>query len=207
MITDSQRFTVIFIFATILITGAFGLYVTHAEDFGKLFSREEKDDGTSVYQNDTIGFAFAYPTALTLDTSQCAEGSTNCTITVIDEKVPLPEAEEVNVNKAGELNVSHKPKYTSRTIFTFNASPMHPVAHCDALKGRVEGGFVVGNTTYQPCVTPKTVSRATEGMHLETSINDYTYTINAEDYYGDRALLQGIFITFQTGQQSVQTAE
>jgi hypothetical protein len=197
MITDGQRFTVIFIFATILICGTFGLYITHAEDVGKLFQRGDKTDtGTTVYENDTYGFYFLYPDNLTVDTSACPDTGTSCLLTVRDEKVPVPDAEEVDVNAVGEVNAAHKAKYTTRDIFTLKVAPQHTVTHCDALEGRVEGGFTFGNTTYQPCVTPKTATRDTEGLHLETTLIDHTYTLDAGDYYGDRALLQGIFVTF-----------
>lgn len=184
--TDGQRFTVIFILATLLICGTFGLYVTHAQDFFTGFGSKENKT-SAVYENEDYGFYLIYPNSLTADATSCAPESKPCVIRFIDK----------NAKSVVDANTNQKSQPIDRTILTITIRNQRAVTHCDALNGRVEGGFTIGNTTYQPCIVPMSAQIATEGMHIETTLNDHTYTFAADDYYGDRAVLQAMLLTFQ----------
>jgi len=183
MVTDAQRFAVIFIFAAILIAGTFGLYKTQAKGLFSWLTPTPKKT-SEVYQNDDIGFAFVYPIELTVNADECLPEKKKCTLRFVDANAQVTTNANTVVTQ-------------ERVVFTLSVAPEHTVTQCSALHGRVEGGFTIERSTYQPCIVPKTETISTEGVHIQTTVHDHTYTLTADDYFGDRALLQGVFATFQ----------
>jgi hypothetical protein len=171
MVTDSQRFIFIFLFAAILIGGAFALYMT-GTDAGKAkkISKEKE-----AYENQEYGFGLVYPKEFKVVTTS-------------------PESED----EAAPLHLEFsEDAENSPVVLSIHVEPKRQVTTCAELKGRVEGTITIGTGQYQPCRVPASVAAESEGMRIETTHGSYTFGFSSDNYTLYTEAVQNILATVQ----------
>lgn len=167
VITDSHRFTAIFIFGALLISGSFALYATRAE--GEEGEQISKDIG--VFESTEYGFRVTYPNNLT--------------------SLPQEKTEHT------PFDVEFVGREEQQAVLRIAAEPKRAVTPCAKINGRVSGIVVIGTSTYQLCRITTTGEEAVDRARVETSHGVYTYVFTIENYTVNAAIAQTVLSTFQ----------